>query len=220
MRIKLTPEQLKENRKVASKIYRDNMPLEMRAKIADSKRKGAEKRKVQAKEERAAYYQVNKEHMNAKSKEYHRKAREKIAAEKAAGINVPPTAHAPRVRKVMNQPANMTTLKDEAKKMGIATVHLRTIQKDARFNMPKSKMLRIDGMELFDIYEMAAWQQQYREVLAQETISGASKNKKGITLSKDVILITAWLQASKHVTKYCNAQRVAINSNQFWVRWA
>lgn len=220
MRIKLTLEELKEKRKIASKIYRDNMPLEMRAKIAESKKKSVEKRKVQAKEERAAYYQANKEHMNAKSKEYHRKIREEIAAKKAAGIDVPPTIHAPRIRKVLNQPADMTTIKDEAKKMGIATAHLRTIQKDARFNMPKSKMLRIDGMELFDIYEMAAWQQQYREVLAQETISCASKNKKGIRLSKDVILLINWLQASKHVTKHCNTQRVAINSNQFWARYA
>jgi hypothetical protein len=43
--------------------------------------------------------------------------------------------------------------------------------------------------------------------------------KKGYyTMSANVMLIAAWAQASKHVTKYCNAQRVAINSNQFWAR--
>ena len=45
--------------------------------------------------------------------------------------------------------------------------------------------------------------------------------KKGYyTMSANVMLITEWARASKHVTKYCNTQRVAINSNQFWVRRA
>jgi len=45
--------------------------------------------------------------------------------------------------------------------------------------------------------------------------------KKGYyTMSANVMLITEWSQASKHVTDYCNKQRVAINSIQFWARWA
>jgi hypothetical protein len=178
-------------------------------------KKTLEERKEKKVADRAAYYQKNKETMNANSKAYHQKVRDEIAAKKAV------TIYAPRIRKVANQPANTTTLKDEAKKMGITTAHLRTIQKDIRFNMPKVKMLRMDGMDLFDIYELAAWQQQYREVLAQEAISGASKKNIGeIRLTPHVMLLINWLQASKHVTKYCNTQRVAINSNQFWARYA
>jgi len=45
--------------------------------------------------------------------------------------------------------------------------------------------------------------------------------KKGYyTMSANVMLITEWSQASKHVTDYCNKQRVAINSNQFWTRYS
>jgi hypothetical protein len=45
--------------------------------------------------------------------------------------------------------------------------------------------------------------------------------KKGYyTMSAEVMLITEWSQASKHVTAYCNKQRVAINSNNLWGRWA
>jgi hypothetical protein len=178
-------------------------------------KKTLEERKEKKVADRAAYYQKNKETMNANSKAYHQKVRDEIAAKKAVMI------YAPRIRKVANQPANTTTLKDEAKKMGITTAHLRTIQKDIRFNMPKVKMLRMDGMDLFDIYELAAWQQQYREVLAQEAISGASKKNIGeIRLSDNIMLLINWLQATKEITNYCNTQRVAINSNQFWARWA
>ena len=45
--------------------------------------------------------------------------------------------------------------------------------------------------------------------------------KKGYyTMSANVMLTVEWAQASKHVTDYCNKQRVALNSNQFWARWA
>lgn len=210
-----TIEEKNEKQRVRGKIYRKEMSPEMKAKVAEGKKANALKNKEKKVADRAAYYQKNKETMNANSKAYHQKVRDEIAAKKAVMV------YAPRIRKVANQPANTTTLKDEAKKMGITTAHLRTIQKDIRFNMPKVKMLRMDGMDLFDIYELAAWQQQYREVLAQEAISGASKKNIGeIRLTPHVMLLINWLQASKHVTKYCNAQRVAINSNQFWARWA
>jgi hypothetical protein len=210
-----TIEEKNEKQRVRGKIYRKEMSPEMKAKVAEGKKANALKNKEKKVADRAAYYQKNKETMNANSKAYHQKVRDEIAAKKAVVV------YAPRIRKVANQPANTTTLKDEAKKMGITTAHLRTIQKDIRFNMPKVKMLRMDGMDLFDIYELAAWQQQYREVLAQEAISGASKKNIGeIRLTPHVMLLINWLQASKHVTKYCNTQRVAINSNQFWARWA
>lgn len=45
--------------------------------------------------------------------------------------------------------------------------------------------------------------------------------KKGYyTMSANVMLTAEWAQASKHVTDYCNKQRVVINSNQFWARCA
>jgi hypothetical protein len=203
--MKQTPEERKENQRASQKRYKENMSPEMKAKITESKRVNAAKRRDVAKVERAACYQKNKVTMDLQVKMYMQKQRDIAKAQ---------------ARKVRNQPADTTTLKDEAKKMGIATAHLRTISKDERFNMPKHKMIRIDGIELYDIYELSTWQQKYREMLAQETISGIAKNKKGITIAPHVILITNWLQASKHVTKYCNKQRVAINSNQFWARWA
>lgn len=213
MRIKLTPEELKEKRKVASKIYRDSMSPEMRAKIAESKRKSAEKRKVKAKEERAAYYLMNKESMNARSKAYHQKIREEIVVKRAAGIEVPRVLRSKRPAKVINQPADMTTIKEVALSLEIQTHKFRALVIDPTYNFPKPAMVRIDGIDLYDLVQVGMWLQQYKEAITYISIMGSTKKKTSITLSKDVMLFINWLQKTKHVTDYCNKQRVAINSN-------
>jgi hypothetical protein len=219
--MKQTPEELKEKRKVASKIYRDNMSPEMKARLVESKRKNAEKRKVKAKEERAAYYVMNKERMDARSKAYHQKIRDEIAVKRAAGIEIPKALpRGKRSVKVVNQPADMTTIKEVALSLEIQTHKFRALVLDPTYNFPKTAMVRIDGIDLYDLVQVGMWLQQYKEAITHISIMGSTKKKTGITLSKDVMLIINWLQASKHVTGYCNKQRIAINSNQFWARWA
>lgn len=127
------------------------------------------------------------------------------------------------MRKVSVIPRDVTTIRDEAAKLGISTAHLRLIQKDKRFNMPEAKLLRIGGLELFCIFAWTDWLRVYKEPLAQECISGSvvkRKGQEGVTLDPNVMLIINHLQATKHITKHCNAQRVVNNSKQFWVRWA
>lgn len=44
--------------------------------------------------------------------------------------------------------------------------------------------------------------------------------KKGYyVMSKDVMLITAWLQETKDITKECAERRVEIDSDSLWARW-
>ena len=214
MRIKLTPEELKERQRISQQRYRDKMSPEQKAKQTESKRLSAIKCNDRRVAERKTYYEKNKEVMNAKSRAYQQSKRD-IA--KALGYKN--LIALPRPKKVINQPATMTTLKEEASKMGIATAHLRAMQRNPNFHMPEYTLLRSDGMELFDTFEMLMWQQTYREMIAQETISCSTRNTAGIVLDKRVLLVINWLQETKHVTDYCNKQRVAINSNKFWSRY-
>ena len=68
-----------------------------------------------------------------------------------------------------------------------------------------------------EIYRNSWSPERRAEVNEQKRLYGLKNKEK---LAEKRKLVTAWLQASKHVTKYCNTQRVAINSNQFWSRWA
>ena len=210
-----------EEKRVRDKLYRDNMSPEMKLKVAESKRKSAEKRKGIAKAERAAYYINNKERMQENSRIYHQKIRDDIAVKKAAGIEIlKALARGKRPVKVIAQPSNMATIKEIAKSLELLTNKFREMISDPIYNFPKPAMIRIDGVDLYEIVEVGEWIQQHKEAITYVTITGAICKKTGITISKRVMLVTAWLQASKHVTKYCNTQRVAINSNQFWARWA
>ena len=191
-----------EEKRVRDKLYRDNMSPEMKARVKESKRLGAIKRKDKAKAERAEYYQQNKEVMDARTKEW--QARDRT-----------------RKKKVVAQPLDTWTLKEIAVYLDMCVPHVRAIEKDANFHMPKPTMIRTDGIDLYDMPSIVAWVQSKREAIAKVAITGASrKNKQGITIEPHIMLLINWLQASKHVTKYCNTQRVAINSNQFWSRWA
>ena len=213
-------EERREKQKHVQKSYRDRMSPEQKEKVAQSKKKSALKYKEKTSIERKHYYEKNKEDLNAKSRAYHQKKRDEIKALRNDGKEYAHLVVTPKPRKVIPQPSNMTTLKEEAVKMGITLAHLRAMQRKACFNMPAFKILMANGTELYDVYELAQWQQTYRAMIGQETISGTAKHKGSITLDKKVMLVISWLQASKHVTEYCNAQRAANNSKDFWLRYA
>jgi hypothetical protein len=191
-----------EEKRVRDKLYRDNMSPEMKARVKESKRLGAIKRKDKAKVERAEYYQQNKEVMDARTKEWQAKDRA-------------------RKKKVVAQPLDTWTLKEIAVYLDMCVPQVRAIEKDANFHMPKPTMIRIDGIDLYDMPSIVDWVQSKREAIAQVAITGASrKNKRGITIAPHVMLLINWMQKSKHVTKYCNAQRFNLASNVLWSKYA
>jgi predicted DNA-binding transcriptional regulator AlpA len=223
MRIKLTPEEKNAKQKAANKVYRDNMTPEQKAKVAAQKKEQNILNKEKNTERRKLYYEINKEHMKANSKAYHQKIRDEIKAKREAGMDIPKVIYAPRVRKpkVVNQPANTIILKDIAKSVGMLTPQFRGMINEPKYKFPDPAMVRIDGMDLYDVFEITEWIHLHKEALTQASILGARRRDTGeFELASHVMLIINWLQASKHVTDYCNKQRVAINSNQFWARYA
>jgi hypothetical protein len=204
-----------DEEKAKAKIYRDSMTEAQKERLRYSKRLYSERIREELKVKRSAYYQANKESMNAQSKAYHQKARElKTATQRQPRPRIQPP-------KVINQPANMISLKEIAEQLGVIVALIRAISRDKRYGMPQYEMLRIDGVELYDRYEITQWINDNNNLLASIAINGMSRKNRGdITLAVNVMLIINWLQASKHVTDYCNKQRVAINSNQFWARYA
>jgi hypothetical protein len=205
-----------EEQKAKAKIHRDNMTEAQKERLRYSKRLYSERIREELKVKRSAYYQANKESMNANSKAYHQKARELKAATHQQRSNI--TKPMP---KVSIQPANMTTLKEIAEQLGVIVALVRAISNDKRYGMPQFEMLRIDGVELYDRYEITQWIRDNNEMLVSLAITGMNRKNKGeYKVSDNIMLLINWLQASKHVTKHCNTQRVAINSNQFWARWA
>jgi hypothetical protein len=98
---------------------------------------------------------------------------------------------------------------------------IRAISQDTRYGMPEYKFLRIDGIELYDRYEIMQWINDNNHRLSSIAINGMSRKNKGeYKVSNNVMLLINWLQASKEITEHCNKQRVAINSNKFRERWA
>ena len=205
-----------EEQKAKAKIYRDTMTEAQKERLRYSKRLYNERIREELKVKRSAYYQANKESMNAQSRAYHQKARG-LKAE----THQQRSYRTKQPHKVLIQPSNMVSLKEIAEQLGVIVALVRAIAKDKRYGMPEYQLLRIDGAELYDRYEISRWIIDNNEMLVSLAITGMSrKNKGAITIADNVLKITEWLQASKHVTKYCNTQRVAINSNQFWARWA
>jgi len=191
-----------EEKRVRDKLYRDNMSSEMKAKVKESKRLGAIKRKDKAKAERAEYYQQNKEVMDARAKEWQQRDRT-------------------RKKKAVAQPHDTWTLKEIAVYLDMCVPQVRAIEKDANFHMPKPTMIRIDGIDLYDMPSIVAWVQSKREAIAQIAITGASrKNKQDIIIAPHVMLLVNWMQKTKHISKYCNEQSIAINSKNLWSKYA
>ena len=178
------------------------------------------KRRDKAKVERAAYYLLNKERMNENSRLYHQKVREAVATKKEAGVAIDKQAPRNRLKKVVSQPDNMATIKEIANTLELLTNKFRKMIADPIYRFPKPAMIRTDGVDLYEIIAVREWIQQHKEAIVCVTITGATRKKATITMDKKIMLITAWLQKTKRITKYCNAQRVAINSKNFWVRWA
>ena len=208
-----------EAQKTAQKKYRDNMSGEQKERYKANKRAYGERLREELKLKRSIYYQANKESMNESSRAYHQKERELKASMSVKQYRN--LKNVPKPHKVLVQPADKISLKEIAEQLGVIVALIRAISKDKRYGMPEYQLLRIDGAELYDRYEISRWIIDNNEMLVSLAITGMSrKNKGAITIADNVLKITEWLQASKHVTKYCNTQRVAINSNQFWSRWA
>lgn len=221
--MKQTREERLEKQRIYQRKVRDSMNPEQKEALAARKRASYQKNNAKRVVSRALYYQENKATMNAQSCAYHKLQRELAKIIKDKDQEYKNLTTIPAIRKVSVIPRDVTTIKDEAAKLGISTAHLRLIQKDKRFNMPEAKLLRIDGVELFCIFAWADWLGVYKEPLAQEGISGSvgkRKGREGITLDSNVMLIINFMQATKHITKHCNAQRVVNNSKQFWARYA
>ena len=99
--------------------------------------------------------------------------------------------------------ADTITLKEIAKDLGASVFLIREIVKEPAFNMPKVKMLRVDGVDLYDIYEIRAWMQTYKEALISRVILGTSKRKSGgITLTEDIMLLVNWVRNCAHIERY------------------
>ena len=208
-----------DEQKAKAKAYRDNMSPEQKQRLKYSKQMYSIRTREELKVKRALYYLNNKDSMNASSREYHQKERDlkKDLTEKQYRNFKQP----PQPPKVINQPADKISLKEIAEKLGVIVALVRAISRDERYSMPAYKFLRVDGIELYDRYEIQRWINDNNNLLSSIAINGmCRKNKGSITLSDGVLLVINWLQDTKHVSDYCNKQRVAINSNQFWARWA
>ena len=177
------------------------------------------KNRDELKVKRALYYATNKDSMNTQSRAYYQKERDlkkELTEKQYRNFKQPP-----QPPKLLTQPADKISLKEIATQLGMIVALIRAISQDTRYGMPEYKFLRIDGIELYDRYEIMQWINDNNHRLSSIAINGMSrKNRSNYKVSNNVMLLINWLQASKHVTKYCNTQRVAINSNQFWSRWA
>ncbi len=208
-----------DEQKAKAKEYRDQMSPEQKQRLKYSKQMYSIRTREALKVKRALYYLNNKDSMNASSREYHRKERElkKDLTEKQYRNFKQP----PQTPKVLTQSADKISLKEIADQLGVIVALVRAISRDERYNMPEYKFLRIDGVELYDRCEIQQWITDNNNMLSSIAINGMSRKNRGtITISDNVMLITKWLQETKRVTDYCNKQRVAINSNQFWARMA
>ena len=202
-----------EEQKAKAKVYRDTMSEEQKERLRHSKRIYGAKMRDEVKVYRAMYYAANKESMNEASRAYHQKARELKAS------TFQQRERKPTTQRVLNQPANMVTLKEIADQLGVIVALIRAISKDERYSMPKYQLLRIDGAELYDRYEITRWIIDNNEMLVSLTITGMNRKNKGeVKLSKNVMLLVNWMQKSKHVVKHCLTQRKA--NKLLWSKYA
>ena len=208
-----------EEQKAKAKVYRDSMSEAQKERLRYSKRLYNNKNRDELKVKRALYYATNKDSMNTQSRAYYQKERDlkkELTEKQYRNFKQPP-----QPPKLLTQPADKISLKEIATQLGMIVALIRAISQDTRYGMPEYKFLRIDGIELYDRYEIMQWINDNNHRLSSIAINGMSrKNRSNYKVSNNVMLLINWLQASKHVTKYCNTQRVAINSNQFWSRWA
>jgi hypothetical protein len=149
---------------------------------------------------------------------YYRKNAEEVAAKRKQTYEQKKNGtYVKHERKPVDYSKDLITRRQAAFYMGM-TQHKLTnvVNRTSRFNVPEH--ISVKGQVLYKAAELDIWKANNMDLFED----GMFKQERhdGIALSDNLMLIINWLQASKHVTKYCNAQRVAINSKQFWARWA
>ena len=149
---------------------------------------------------------------------YYRKNAEEVAAKRKQTYEQKKNGtYVKHERKPVDYSKDLITRRQAAVYMGM-TQHKLTnvVNRTSRFNVPEH--ISDKGAVLYKAAELDIWKANNMDLFED----GRFKQERydGIVLSDNLMLIINWLQASKHVTKYCNTQRVAINSNQFWARWA
>lgn len=149
------------------------------------------------------YYRKNAEEVSAKRKQTYQ--------EKKNGTYVK------YEKKVIDYSKDMITRRQAAIYMGM-TQHKLTnvVNRTLRFNVPEH--ISDKGQVQYKAVELDIWKANNMDLFED----GMFKQERhdGIILSDNLMMIINFMQATKEITKYCNAQRVAINSNQFWARWA
>ena len=150
--------------------------------------------KLYAREYAKEYYLANKEKCNART--YANIAKRKVIEAEMKARGLPVTKKVP-------QAANTLTIKEVAAILELTTPKTRAISKDTRYNMPKYTQIRLDGAELYDLFQIKEWMQQYKEVLTQLAITGQKhKNTNGITLAKEVMLLVNWVVNCAHIEQH------------------
>jgi len=173
---------------------------------AEHNRKYKEEHREAIKAQKKLYNALHAEERNAKAREAYAMKKEEARAEMEKMTRAKVTRHAkPKVKpiKVIDQPADTVTLKEIARELGLTMFLLRTIAKEPAFNMPRVTMLRVDGVDLYNVYEIREWMQVYKEALINRTILGTSKRKSGgITLTKEVMMLVNWVVNCAHIERH------------------
>ena len=149
---------------------------------------------------------------------YYRKNAEEVAAKRKQTYQEKKNGtYVKYERKPIDYSKDLITRRQAAIYMGM-TQHKLTnvVNRTARFNVPEH--ISASGFVQYKAAELDIWKANNMDLFED----GMFKQERhdGIILSDNLMMIINFMQASKHVTKHCNAQRVAINSNQFWARWA
>ena len=149
--------------------------------------------KLHAREYAKEYYRVNREKCNARTYANIAKRKAIEAEMKARGL--------PATKKIP-QAADTLTIKEVAAMLELTTPKTRAISKDTRYNMPKYTQIRLDGAELYDLFQIKEWMQQYKEVLTHLAITGRKHSNNGIPLTKEVMLLVNWVVNCAHIERH------------------
>ena len=146
--------------------------------------------KLYAREYAKEYYRINREKCDARTYANIAKRKAIEAEMKARGLPKVPQA------------ANTLTIKEVAAMLELTTPKTRAISKDTRYNMPKYTQIRLDGAELYDLFQIKEWMQQYKEVLTHLAITGRKHSNNGIPLTKEVMLLVNWVVNCTHIERH------------------
>ena len=146
--------------------------------------------KLYAREYAKEYYRINREKCDARTYANIAKRKAIEAEMKARGLPKVPQA------------ANTLTIKEVAAMLELTMPKTRAISKDTRYNMPKYTQIRLDGAELYDLFQIKEWMQQYKEVLTHLAITGRKHSNNGIPLTKEVMLLVNWVVNCAHIERH------------------